>query len=203
MKNIILKKMVRLKVKKIFPISLGVTLAIVLIAGVYSFIPELSSRKIVDSSGSEALLGISADSEVRMVIRGSIVADEDFRVYQLSINPNKRRLVSTKGYIGQPTILITEDNNLPAYEQLVYALDKANFAKSAALSGSANDLRGICAAGRVYDFQILEKGKVIKNYWTSTCSGSKGSLNANLEQVSDLFFYQIRKSKDIVSQLWR
>lgn len=203
MKDIILKQMNKFKFKKIVPISLAIVLVIVIMAGLTSIVPDLFGRRVVDSSGSEALLGVSADSGVRMVVRGPIVADENFKTYQLDITPNQRSLSVINGYTGQPIKIEYIDNNLPAYEQLVYALDKANLARTPAFSGSANDLRGICASGRLYDFQILEADRVVKNYWTSTCSGSKGSLNANLEQVSSLFYSQIDKSESIVGELWK
>lgn len=194
--------MVKLKFKKIVPIALGAVLAILVLASILSAF--FNSRQSVDSSGSEALLGVSAGSAVKMTVRGPIVGDEDFKAYVIEVSPNKRKLLLAKGYLGgQLTELKVENNNLPAYEQLVYALDKANFAKSGVFSGEANDLRGICARGQVYDFQILENNKVVKNYWTSTCKGSPGSLKADLEQVSGLFFAQMKDSRQTVLKAWQ
>lgn len=195
--------MVKLKFKKFVPVALGAVLAVLVLASVLSAFLN-SRRQPVDSSGSEALLGVNADSAIKMVVRGPIVGDEEFKTYVIEVSPNKRKLLLVNGYLGgQVTELKIENNNLPAYEEFVYALDKANFAKAGAFSGEANDLKGVCARGQLYDFQILENNKVIKNYWTSTCKGSQGSLKANLEQISSLFFAQIKDSNQTVLKAWQ
>lgn len=201
--------MAKLKIKKIIPVALtmvGISVAIALLITIVriSFFPDNSTNiGIITDNSRVALLDTSANNSVKMIVRGQLVADEDYRSFQMQISPNYRTLSSTNGYLGEPVILDSNNNNIPAYEQFVYALDKANLAKGVELSGDKNDLRGICATGRVYIFQIINDGRIVKQLWTSTCSGSLGSLQASLEQLSNLFYAQMPESKSIISKLWR
>ena len=81
------------------------------------------------------------------------------------------------------------------------ALNKANMMKGTAFSGEADDLAGVCATGHLYDFSILKGDNVEKHLWTSTCSGSKGSLLANTKQLQNLFITQVPGNEQIVRDL--
>ncbi len=139
----------------------------------------------------EALLSTDVDRSVRMTIRGPIVADEDFNSYRITVSPDSRSMVTYRGYLDAPIDRNNLSNNTAAYEEFVHALDKANLALGVAFEGEADDTRGICATGRVYEYEILDSDNVVKRLWTSTCSGSKGSLNASVEQLTNLFVKQI------------
>lgn len=198
------------KIAKIIPITLTLIIIAVIIAAIVTVLRSVISPSqgtgnvstAVDT-GREALLDSAADSAVKMVVRGKIVASENFKTYQITITPNSRTLSVNSGYLDSPQNVSVLANNIPAYEQFVHALDKANLAKGVQLTGDNNDLRGICATGVVYDFQIISGNNLEKNVWTSTCTGSKGSLNASIEQVANLFYSQISGSKQIVSGLWQ
>lgn len=182
---------------RILPIALIVIIAVIAVAALISlarvvFFPANSNTNndVIDTS-RQALVETTASHSVRMTVRGPIVADEEFRSYQVTITPANRQLVTYKGYLDTQVDAVNLPNNVKAYDQFVHALDKANLAKGVALTGDKNDLRGICATGQVTDFVILDGDTTVKELWTSTCSGSKGSLNANVEQLSDLFLAQI------------
>ncbi len=197
------------KITKIIPIALALIIIAVIIAAIVtvarSVISPSQSTSNTSTSyvGREALLDSAADSSVKMVVRGNIVANETFKTYQITVTPNSRTLSVDSGYLDNFQNIYVLVNNIPAYEQFVHALDKANLIKGAQLTGDDNDLRGICATGIVYDFQIISGSELQKNVWTSTCTGSKGSLNASVEQVSNLFYAQISGSKQIISGLWQ
>ncbi len=144
------------------------------------------------SQAREQLLEVTADRSIQMTIRGPIVANEDFKTYDVTISPNER---SYTAYTGYKDTVVSDDtlgNNTPAYEQFVYALDKAAFTKTGSYTESeASDLRGICATGRVYEFTLYNDTEALQHYWTSTCKGSPGTLGANLQQVLSLFFAQV------------
>ena len=141
-------------------------------------------------TSEQALLDTSGDHYVRMTARGPIVADEDFHTYQVTITPTSRELTTYQGYLNAVISSETLDNTTAAYAQFVNALDKANYMKGTALTGNADSTNGICATGRVYEFDVMNGSGVEKDLWTSTCKGSKGSLNASLSQVGDLFLAQ-------------
>ena len=64
-----------------------------------------------------------------------------------------------------------------------------------------NNVLGICATGRVYEFNILDAGDVDEMLWTSTCGGSPGSLDASATQLSKLFINQIPDGSNITNSL--
>ena len=200
--------MVSLKSTKIIPIALILVIIAIAIAALVSL-----ARIVFFSGGStdtvsqidiskEALLGSDADHKIILTVRGPIVADEDFRSYQIKINPANREIAIYKGYSDQVIEKVSLANNQKAYEQFVFALYKANLVKGTELTGDKNDLRGVCATGRVYNFQVIVADKVEKQLWTSTCSGSKGSLNASVDQLVSLFIAQIPGSQAIINRSW-
>lgn len=195
------------KTAKIIPIALVLIIIAVVIAALFSVARSVffSNNKTADSSKIDTVQDIflnpnSVDHSVKMIVRGSLVADEKFRSYEIQISPTSRKVTIFKGYLNQPVDNITLTNNIPAYEQFVYALSKANMMKGSELTGDKNDLRGICAGGRVYEFQVLEADKPVKTLWTSSCSNSKGSLSADRSQLSNLFTSQIPDSSKIINK---
>jgi hypothetical protein len=151
--------------------------------------------------GHEALVNTSADRSVRMTVRGPIVADEDFRSYQVSVDSSTRTLTTYSGYLEKSLDMKQYGNNVKAYEELVYALDKANMMKGDELKDAANDTRGICATGKVYQFEVLQNNSTVKQLWTSTCQGSSGSFKASVPQVEGLFIKQIPDSKSLLDKI--
>lgn len=154
-----------------------------------------------NSASSKELLSIEQDRSVKMAVRGSIVAQENFRSYTVEVSPKFRKLTTYKGYIGEVIKEVKFENNAESYTQFVNALNKANMMKGTAFSGEADDLAGVCATGHLYDFSILKGDNVKKHLWTSTCSGSKGSLLANTKQLQNLFITQVPGNEQIVRDL--
>lgn len=192
---------------RIIPIALVLIIVAVAIAALVSLARAVffsgssqSTTTQVDIS-KETLLSSAAENAVRMTVRGTIVADEEFRSYQISVSPTSRSLTTYTGYLDKRIDGVQLSNNIPAYEEFVFALDKANLAKGTELSGDKNDLRGICATGLIYQFEILKDNAAVKTLWTSTCKGSKGSLDANLAQLIQLFTSQIPTANTLTSKL--
>ena len=149
----------------------------------------------------EALLNTSVGRSVQMTVRGPIVAEENFTSYRITASNSERSMKVYKGYLEEETGGKTLGNNTQAYEQFVYALDKANLMKGAAEEKAAeveDDLRGICARGYVYEYTLLSGDNEVKKLWTSTCEGSKGTLDASKEQLTQLFLAQIPGSNEMI-----
>lgn len=149
----------------------------------------------------EELLSTTDGSSVSMTVRGPIVADEDFRSYQITVSPTERRVQTFQGYLDTTIDQQALGNNLAAYEQFVFALDKANMTAGRQLDEERNDIRGICATGRVYEFKVLKAAEATQTLWTSTCSGSGGSLRANVTQLTQLFTNQVPDAQRIIRPL--
>ncbi len=192
---------------RIFPIALVLIIIAIAVAALVSltrivFFNSNSTSTVSQTDVSrQALLNTDADRAVRMTVRGSIVADEQFRSYQITITPSSRVLTTYTGYLDKKVDEIALGNNIPAYEEFVYSLERANLAKGVELTGDNNDTRGICATGQVYQFTIMKAGKSVESLWTSTCRGSKGSLDASVDQLSALFQSQIPGASDIVRKI--
>jgi len=151
-----------------------------------------------DTSRTE-LLDTTANHAVQLTVRGPIVAEEEFKSYQLEVTPNSRGMVVYRGYLDDEERSKKLGNNRAAYEEFVYALDKADMMKGTMpVDDVDNDLRGICATGYVYEYAVLVDDKPVKRLWTSTCDGSKGTLQASTSQLNDLFLKQIPGSADLV-----
>ena len=200
--------MANYRTARIIPIALILVIVIVAILGLTFIIRVLfpSDNKIVLSQtdiSRSALLSTSADHAVRMTVRGIIVADEDFRSYQIQITPNERILTVYSGYAYQPIDNTTLGNNIPAYVEFVYALNRAKLMDSNELTGDSNDTRGICATGYLYEFQILKADKSIRKLWTSSCSSSHGSLGLSISPLMRLFTSQIPGAQSKIGGIWR
>jgi hypothetical protein len=146
---------------------------------------------------SEQLTTVTANRSVQMTIRGPIVANEEHRSYRVNISPQARIYTVYKGYLDSVVKNQRFDNNNQAYEEFVYALDKAAFTKEGELTEEeASDIRGICATGQVYEFELFDGDTRLQRYWTSTCKGSPGTLGASVRQVANLFTAQIPEDVD-------
>ncbi len=145
-----------------------------------------------EQAARENLLSLDVDRSVRMTVRGPIVANEEFRTTQITVSPTSRQYTLYDGYLDNVKNQQSWSNNSKAYEEFVYALDKADFtAKGKYTEEQASDVRGICATGRVYEYELLNDGSVTNRFWTSTCKGSPGTFGASVEQVTNLFVSQI------------
>lgn len=199
--------MARFSTSRIIPLALILIIAAVAIAALVSLARVVffsnsteSSNKQADTS-KEALLSTDLSRAVRVTVRGSIVADEQFRSYQIVVTPSSRTLTTYNGYLDTPIDKIALANNVPAYEEFVYALSRANMVKGTEFTGDKNDTRGICATGQVYQFDVLKDNKSVKSLWTSTCGSSKGSLDGNAENITDLFISQVPDADKLIRKI--
>ena len=187
---------------RFIPVLLIIVIMIIAIVALVSLARAIffSGNRSGDSSqqvdvSREALLATDADRKVQMTIRGPIVADENFNSYRITVTPNSRTLVTYRGYLDRQVDRVNLGNNVKAYDEFVHALDKANLAVGVQFDEDKDDTRGICATGRVYEYEIIEGDTVVKRLWTSTCKGSPGSLKASVEQLTNLFTSQIPDAK--------
>lgn len=138
----------------------------------------------------ESVLDRGASRSVRWTVRGPIVADENFRSYQLTVAPDSRTFVTYSGYLDQVVDTKKYDNNAKAYEEFVYALDKANI--GATRSAKDEEFRGVCATkGVAYMFETLNGTDVDNSVWSSSCKDSAGTMGADPLKIQALFVNQI------------
>lgn len=187
------------------PILLVIVITIVAVAAVIAIGRALFGKN--DSgqtdqnvnTGQVALLSTEEGRAVRLTVRGPIVANENFRSYSVIISPSSRDMTTYEGYLDKEINQKKLDNNVKAYTELIYALDKRKMMNGMQLTEQQNDLRGICASGKVYKFETLKDNSVVKSLWTSDCSGSKGSAQANVNEILDMFLKQIPDGKKMAA----
>jgi len=197
--------MANYRTSRVIPTVLTIIVIIVAIAGFVAlarliFGGGAGDDKPLDTS-RQNLLDSSVGRGVSMTVRGPIVANEDFRSYKIFVSPTTREFKSYTGYLTNVTGEETLTNNTAAYEQFTGALDKANLIVGQPFEGEKNDVRGICATGKVYEFSLHYETSAVETLWTSTCSGSPGSLKASVTQLSQLFLNQIPDGSNIESSL--
>lgn len=182
---------------RLLPIFITLVIVVALVVGVVAlgralFFNGGSSQTETPDKSVAALLNTSSAHSVRMTVRGPLVAQENYQSYAIEASSNSRSMTVYKGYLDTIENQKQLGNNQKAYEQFVYSLHKANMMQGTVPSDSAmNDLRGICATGYVYEYSVLTDDKPTKQLWTSTCSGSPGSLQASTNQLNSLFMNQM------------
>ena len=150
-----------------------------------------------------ALIDTSADRSVSLVASGPIVANENFRSYQILVSPSSRKLILYEGYLGRVVDSIDLDNNVNAYTQFVNALNLAGLTAAKIPDDLKDNRQGVCATGEYYQFDLNKNydKDLVARYWTSTCSGSKGTLKADAKQIIDLFVVQIPDARTILKDI--
>jgi hypothetical protein len=192
-------------IQRFIPIIFIIVIVALLIAAAFSVVRIFTggnsneSSEVADTS-NQALLSNTSERSVRMTVRGEIVGDETFRSYRVTVTPTSRVFTRYKGYLEEPLVSKTYENNIKAYDEFVYALSRANLTKGEALTGDADDTRGICSDGVLYEFEILNGASSVKRLWTSTCGGSKGSLTADAEYLQALFLAQVPDAQQYIGK---
>lgn len=198
----------RNSISRFIPILLVIIITIVAVAAVIAIgralfgdggSPNNSQPNPNIEDAKTALLSTDVDRSVRLTVRGPIVANENFRSYSITITPDSREMITYEGYLDNQIDRKRLDNNTKAYTELVYALDKRKMIDGKDLTDEQNDLRGICASGKIYKFETIKNNSVVKSLWTSDCSGSKGSAQANVNEILDMFLKQIPDGKKMAS----
>lgn len=196
------------RTRRFLSVALVIVIVAIAVVGLVYFARILffsggQSVSTQSNTSQAALTSTSANRAVLMKVRGNIVADENFRTYQIQITPNGRTFTSYSGYQNQQIENIVLSNNIPAYEQFVYALNREKLMDASELTGDSNDTRGICATGFLYEFQILKADKTVKSLWTTTCSGLGGSLGVSMSSIRSLFTVQITNVQTKINSLWQ
>jgi hypothetical protein len=195
--------MAKYKNSRILPTILVVVVVIIAIIALISgaralFTSNSTSNQKVTDTTVDSLLSTAASSSVSMTVRGPIVAEENFNSYNIVISPSSRQITTYSGYMNDVVDQKNLGNNTAAYDQFVNALNLAKMTAGKEPEDGEGDVRGICATGTLTEYSILSDDRLVETLWTSTCSGSQGTLRANNEQLSKLFVAQIPDSQALI-----
>lgn len=194
--------MAKYRNSRTLPAILVVVIVIIAIVALISgaraiFFSGSSTQKVTDTT-VDSLLSTAASSAVSMSVRGPIVADEDFNSYKITISPSSREITTYTGYMNNVVDQQGLSNNTAAYDQFVNALNLAKMTAGNQPADGEGDVLGICATGTLTEYTILSNGSPVETLWTSTCSGSQGTLRANSTQLSKLFVAQIPDASKLI-----
>lgn len=190
---------------QLLPVIIIVIIVVVSVAAIVA----LARTLLFNGSGEETeqiqrntLIETTSDRAVRMTIRGEITADEEFRSYQITISPTSRVMTTYAGYLDSQIETAQLDNNTRAYEEFVFALDRAGMMSGTPLEGEANDRRGLCPGGKILEFETLSGGQSEEMLWTTTCGGrAGGSFEGSSSQISDMFLQQIPQGSELLNNI--
>lgn len=171
-----------------------IALVVVVLILIVAAITGLGSPKtIVSTPENTTLLTNTPEMSLTMKIRGPIVANEDFSVKTITVSPSSRQYQETTGYLETPPIASTAQNltnNIKAYDEFIFALEKGQLFNGNNLTAE-NDLRGVCATGRTYEFTLYKSGTPVISTWSSTCKDTTGNLRGDLSGLVGIFAKQI------------
>ena len=198
--------MANYRTSRILPTVLVVVIVVIAIVALISvaraiFFSGSSSQTAITDTTQQSLLDTTASRSVSMSVRGPIVAEENFHSYKIVVSPTSRQITTYNGYLGTVVEQKTFSNNTAAYEQFVNALNLAKMTAGNQPADGQGDVRGVCATGRLSEFSILSNDAPVETLWTSTCSGSQGTLRASAPQLSNLFIAQIPDASKLISSV--
>ena len=190
---------------RFFPIVVVIVIIAIVVFGLVSLVRFLfngnNAAQTTDKTNglSSKLLNTGDEQSVSMTVRGPIVADENFRSFEIVISPSSRTITAWKGYDKQDVLSTKQySNDTASYTQFVNALGYAGYTKSNKVS--SNDTKGLCANGKVYNFEIMSGSNVTDDRWTTNC-GVKGSFNGDGPSVRQLFLDQIPDANSVTSKI--
>ena len=158
------------------------------------------------SAGQKLLDKPTADTAVRLSVRGPITAQEAHYSIALTISQTSRSLTIWRGYGG--SVMTSENlaNSSGSFSDLIAALNRAGLMKKT--TKDAGDNHGICAVGQLIHFEVLQyvkddKGQMVEKsaekLWTTSCPDLKGNFDGLANNVIDLFLNQIPDARNRIA----
>lgn len=195
---------------RILPVFVTIVVVVIVIAILVTLVRSLLQRSPSTDSPEQtqtqslqaAVINQEPTRSVRWTIRGPIVADENFKSYQIVITPSTRTYTIYSGYLDKVESQKTYGNNASAYEQFTYALDNASIGTIRGKE-DGSDMRGVCATnGITYRFETVADSAIDHSVWSSTCKDSPGTLGADPLKIQALFVNQIPEFQPIFNNIY-
>ena len=196
---------------RILPVFITIIVVVVVIAILVTLVRSVLNRSSSTESTEEtheqslqaAVIDQGTTRSVSWVVRGPIVANENFRSYQIEVTPTSRTYTVYSGYLDKVESQKTYDNNSQAYEQFTYALDLTGVGTIRGNKEDEADIRGVCATdGLAYTFETANGTTTDHAVWSSTCKDSVGTLSADPLKIQALFVNQIPDFKPIFNNIY-
>jgi hypothetical protein len=128
-----------------------------------------------------------ADTDVvaRLIIDGQINADQTHAALRITVGQNDVTYEQIQSYQGTVVNKQVYASNQSAYNNFLYAIGHAGFLLGDNNPKLANE-KGYCSLGQRYVFELMENGRDIQRYWSTSCGTAvprtyKGNLNVTLQ----------------------
>lgn len=145
----------------------------------------------------------SDDAEVRLTTLGRIVAKESHIDETISILKARRNIYFVRAYSGTADPNVSFDNNQPAFEDFMRALNHAGFTaiKPPPKAGAPKPVDtevGLCPGGQRYIYEIIKSGQSVYRAWSTSCNDPT-TFGGAAGSIKQLFNNQIPNYNKIVS----
>lgn len=132
----------------------------------------------------------NTDATVEMINSGPITAEQTHNEVKIDITRSQATLTVYQGY--QETVVRSQSyaNNQTAFDVFLHALDVSGFTKGNPDKAKADE-RGYCSYGNRYVYSLINEGNIIQRYWSTSCTGTRGTYEGNRAATMWLFQKQI------------
>jgi hypothetical protein len=163
---------------------IGFVIVVALIVFLFVIIFGGSDNKTKVANSSRVLSSYAtSSSEVKMTIDGPTNASADHRQVVVHVDQNQVLFQEKHGYDGDVAKSQNFANSPGSYQAFLRSLEHANFTKGDASHMNADE-RGYCPLGSRYIFELIDAGKIVQRYWTTSCGSPKtflGDTALNIE----------------------
>ena len=128
-------------------------------------------------------------------VSGEIQAKEEHREIRISVNRNERVFEVISGYDGKVIARKTFPNSSDAFEEFMYALERAGFTDDR--NSEFDTVKGVCPKGTRSEYVLSKQGAELSRLWSTSCSRKDGSFAGERRLVRDLFQNQILNYRDL------
>lgn len=131
----------------------------------------------------------ATSAEVRVTNDGPINAESQHQKIRITVNRDNVTYEQINGYDDGVVKMQNYPNTKDAYSTFLLALAHANFTKGDTAK-ALSDERGYCPLGNRYIFELIQDGKTLERFWSTSCGKPKTYLG-NSSLTLTLFKAQV------------
>ncbi len=117
----------------------------------------------------------STDAQVRVTIDGPVNAQSIHQQVQITVGQDNVTYNQIQGYDGNIVNSQNYANTQNAYSAFLHSLTHASFTKGSK-DPLLSDYQGYCPLGNRYIFELMQSGKILQRYWSTSCGKPKTYL---------------------------
>ena len=138
------------------------------------------------------------DAVVRMTISGQVAAPVNRVTVAITVGRDQTTYQQFQGYDGQVVNSQQFDNTRNSYEVFLRSLAGAGFYNGNTDPNMSNP-DGVCPLGSTFTYEMIQDGKELINFWSTTCAAKtyKGNVNTTIR----LFENQVPNYSTLTSGL--